>query len=240
MRGVVRPVVLSALAAGAVCVALGILWSVGYWGYPFNSPSFASWLEPVTSVDGYEEFNTAWQGESNAPREGRRALIETARFYEAYGTDFESGKLAFELQQKGRLPASDTGIRADIFKSVCRELDRSGVLYPGSPGYPDAKRLYGAIAAARARDGSNLLIAALGGSETSNDHYPRYQALFRMRGSKPELTEYRRYFVDIAGIEGANWWLVATALGTVLVPLAAATTLLCFVLSQRRSRSRIA
>jgi hypothetical protein len=229
---------IAALGTAVVCAVIGVAWSLDYWNYAFNPPSFARWVESVARIDAYEEFGPPWRDGSRpaAHLRGSRALVASSKLYQDYGTDFEIGNLAFELKRQRRFPASENAVGVELFRAVCEELRSAGQLYDGEPGYPNARRLYGALALGRNRAGEEVLLAAVAGSEASNDHYPRYQALFAVRGTKLNLVKSRRYFIDIAGIEGAKWWHISAALAIISIPICVSATLAVSLVSLRRKR----
>jgi hypothetical protein len=59
-------------------------------------------------------------------------------------------------------------------------------------------------------DGRRLLFVGLGSGQVSNDHYPRYEFLFAAAPGTDrfELISRNRWFVDIAGVEGFEWYVV--------------------------------
>ena len=59
------------------------------------------------------------------------------------------------------------------------------------------------------RLGRRLLFLGLTGGEESNDHHPYYELLFRGQAGASDLSFARgqRFFYDVAGMEGFEWYL---------------------------------
>jgi hypothetical protein len=127
----------------------------------------------------------------------------------AYHRDsFESGtaRVLASLQEEGRLP-SLPAMEPSRLAALLPEVLASGVLVRPDPDYTDRVYLGGSILEAEAADGSRLLFMALNGSEISNDHYPRYELLFRAGPGEDTfaLLSTRRWYIDIAGMEFFEW-----------------------------------
>ncbi len=91
--------------------------------------------------------------------------------------------------------------------------------------------LGGAVIEAVGADGAPLLFVGVSGGEVSNGHYPYYEFLFSGTppGGKPRLLSSRRFYFDIAGIEGVEWpafFFVFSMVGLVLTTPVAVVGLL--------------
>jgi hypothetical protein len=64
-----------------------------------------------------------------------------------------------------------------------------------------------------------MVLLGLTGMQLSNDHYPCYEILFEGRKGSPGLSYVRgqRFFYDLAGMEGAEWYAIWPPLSLVAV-----------------------
>lgn len=62
--------------------------------------------------------------------------------------------------------------------------------------------LYGYLLEFNTNAGNKFLNVSLKGREVANDHYPFYEFLFKLENEGYKLKKYRRFYTDIAGIEG--------------------------------------
>jgi hypothetical protein len=99
-------------------------------------------------------------------------------------------------------------------------------LVPGEPGYSNAKHLAGVMFEFEDEIGEMLTFVGVTTGEISNDHHAYYEVIFSMPSAtdKPRLLSAVRFFYDVAGVEGAEWWvmwLAFTALGNAITVPAA-------------------
>ena len=238
-RAVIRSSSLAGVASAIVAVFSGIVWSIVYWRYPFSEPTWRSWIQELGSVHSFQQVNISRNREPELGASGAAALREASERYKRWGSDFEASKLGFEVERAGWQPKLSQAIPIELFKAVCDQLDRAGVLVSGDPGYPNARVLHGFLMIGQLRDGDAVLLASISGLEASNDHYPQYQAKFTLVDGKPRLRSARQYYIDIAGIEGARWWHVSLALGLIMVPSSIGlAAIVAVIVYRRRSRYR--
>lgn len=113
-------------------------------------------------------------------------------------------KTGIATQPVPALPASRlTGLLAAV--------QNSGIVAPESAGYqqwkPDVWPYSGGmvyeLTGPRAEP---LILVALRGGEVSNDHHPYYEVLLEPQpGAAPRVLSAKRFFFDVAGIEGAEF-----------------------------------
>jgi len=97
----------------------------------------------------------------------------------------------------------------------------TGLLAEPQDGYTSAGLLRGVIVDARTRSGSQLVFLCATGQQVSNDHYPCYEMVFERHPQSGQVTFIRgqRFFFDVAGIEGLEWfgiWFIIALPGVML------------------------
>jgi hypothetical protein len=176
-----------------------------YWGYWLLVPS-ADWA--VSGLASTERFTTSCCGTD--PQSGRTALREAARTEWDGAGNPPVEHLPLALIRQGVEPLTDEAVPASVLSSIRDTLDSAGALAEGEAGYTHAKSLGGHVAMGRDRQGRERIVAALFGGEASNDHHPYYEAAFeRTSDGRLRLLGVRRYWFDVAGLEGFAHWLGA-------------------------------
>ena len=129
-------------------------------------------------------------------------------------------RLLFALEERQLLPsgpAADLSHLPDLFPLI-RE---TGILATPETGYKDSDLLDGIVIDAVDKSGQRLVFLGLRGMQLSNDHYPYYEMVFSGRSGTPHLSYVRgqRFFFDVAGIEGLEWfaiWLLLAVPGVLI------------------------
>lgn len=208
---------------GIVCLAfvISIVFSKAYWGYFFHRPALLAELNDVTSVTSVVPVSTE-QTQASEYRLGANAdasisdQIAYARKDPYYNLD---ERILVYLSDEHLLPEKTTRTLDTDPYSL---LPETGLLATPQEGYTSAGLLTGVIVEARTRSGSQLVFLSATGGQVSNDHYPCYEMVFEKDPQSGQLTFIRgqRFFFDVAGIEGVEWfvvWLVISLIGTALV-----------------------
>jgi len=104
------------------------------------------------------------------------------------------------------MPMAHGVVVAQDASSICEGLFASGLVLQGAPGYEYARYARGFLVAGRTSSNKRAWILSAIGGEVSNDHHPVYEIQFADGGA---LTRSHVYFEDIAGIEGARWYVVS-------------------------------
>jgi hypothetical protein len=110
------------------------------------------------------------------------------------------------LADRRLLPAAPPAAPPATLASAYASLGATGLLVPGEPGYPGAKRLFGVLIELEDETGSHLTFVGVSSAPVSNDHHAYYELL--LEGLPPRVLSATRSFYDIAGIEGAEWWVM--------------------------------
>ena len=207
-----RSLLLAPLAIVAISLVAMATASRVYWGYWFRPPSSEGTAACLASLDRFTSNRPGGPAAS-----GPAALMREAASVNYLSGEIPLGRLAAALVRRQLIPASSEPVAPSLLPAITASLAAAGVLRTGDPGYPNAGRLQGHIAVGRNSCGQPIVLAALNGSEASNDHYPYYEAAFDVspRGELV-LSRLRFYWFDFAGIEGLLGCLTAVA---VAVPL---------------------
>jgi hypothetical protein len=132
------------------------------------------------------------------------------------------GRDLLALRKGGAMPAQPATMPVERLDPFYRSLQNSEVLLVDGSG---GTEIEGTVFELEGSAGEPLLFVSGNGSQVSNDHYPYYEMLFSAADpAKPVLLSSRRFYYDVAGMEGAQWHvilIVCAALGILLIiPLA--------------------
>lgn len=208
--------------------AIGV--SKAYWGYFIRRPSVDRsiyQIEQVVSLtalrsekqpDGSVRFVTH-DGYSIADR---LSVCRDHRSWVSYYCLEE--RILATLDDLGKLPPSSQQMPSHELAALYSRLEATQLLHKGAPGYDRARELMGIALVAEGRGRQRYLIVGVTGGQVSNDHYPYYEFLFRLpeEGPGPILLSCRRFFYDVAGLEGMDGlklWPVFFLLGMMIVTL---------------------
>ena len=208
-----RSLLLAPVAILAITLVAMATASRVYWGYWFNPPSSEGTAACLASIDHFTSIRPGAPATS-----GPAALVRAAAQVNYLSGEIPLGRLAAALVGRQLIPASSEPVDPSLLPAITASLAAAGVLRTGDPGYPNAGRLLGHIAVGRNSLGQRTVLAALNGSEASNDHYPYYEAVlgFSPRGELV-LSRLRFYWFDFAGIEGLLGCLTALAVAVPLI-----------------------
>ena len=202
----------------AFTVALAI--SQNYWGYALRQPSVVTAASEVAQLHRFQAFWPEGAIGEQSPRG-----VEGFRTAALYGADedpsFPLGRLPVSLAAQGLSPQSEAGIDVSHFQTAVRVLRTRGLIDRGSAGYTQraADIRYGYMLLGRTRGGREVLLVATHGGEVSNDHYAYYEAAFEwLPTGRLSLLECKRFYYDVAGIEGCSAIHIACALFVLLFP----------------------
>ena len=230
-------VVLSFLAA------IGI--SKSYWGYFIRRPGLDRRIHQVEQIttltplrsekqpDGSVRFVTS-DGYDIADR---LSVCRDDRPWISYYCLGE--RILAALDDLGKLPASPERMPSHELAALYHWLEATQLLHRGAPGYDRARELTGIALAVEGREGQRYLIVGGTGGQVSNDHHPYSELLFHLseQALDPTLLSCRRFFYDVAGHEGLEWWAAWPALflaGMVILVLASAVLAIISILKRDR------
>lgn len=184
-------------------VAAAVL-SFHYWGYAFARP------EP----DGVREFAavTGLSGVTCDLEPRPRCTLSAAEPVREIVSSCQEDpyyclrdRFVFALTRSGLPPDDNYPAPAGITAPIERFLAVADLLAEHEPGYDD-RTLAGLVVTGQSVSGQPLVALALSGRQVSNDHYPYYEVLLRLEKDGYRPLSQRRFFYDVAGMEGLEWW----------------------------------
>jgi len=191
------------LALGATLLAMKVMW-----GYCFVRPGLDSRVERLKSVasitpvvTGSEETGQrVFVVDQQRLQAGWRASVDRAHADPYYSLD---ERVLLSLDRRGLLVNAPTA-REAVLRPLYACVEATGLLQEGSAGYKDAKNLAGVVVEATGEDAKDYLFVGITGGQISNDHYPYYEFLFESPAApgRPKLLSSRRFYYEVAGIEG--------------------------------------
>jgi hypothetical protein len=213
----------SVLAVICLAFFVSIAFSKYYWGYFFHRPAVLAELKDVTKVISIIPVTTEQtpMGEYRFVAETDCSIADRIAYAQKDPYSNLDERILVYLDEKHLLPeeiATSLGSHTDFYDL----LPETGLLAKAQDGYKSAGLLRGVIVEARNTSGSQLVFLSATGGQVSNDHYPCYEMVFERHPRSGQLTFIRgqRFFFDVAGIEGLEWfgiWLGVSLIGVVLV-----------------------
>jgi hypothetical protein len=211
-----RDVLLAVCATAVAAFVAAAIVSEQYWGYYFRRPALDERVARARQVHAVTFVETQGAGEPSrfvaSPDQSHEAAIRAGRKH-PYG--FPSYRALVTLADRRLLPEGPAPVRAATLASTHAWLEATGLLVPGEAGYPHAKRLGGVLLELEDETGEALTFVGVKSGEVSNDHYAYYELVLSAppgTGSPRRLSEIR-FFYDIAGIEGVEWWVMWIVFG---------------------------
>lgn len=219
-----RPVLAYSAVIGGLILAgtlVGLVIGKSYWGYWFERPAILSSLAKFAKIEHVGNVKHNDQRELVAdvtlvgPPDAKtgklieryrpfRESIEGCREDEYYCLD---ARILVELNRRDRLPTV-ASVPSDLHR-INLGIRGSGLLARAEPGYGDSDLTRGVLVDGRDAAGRRLVVLGLRGRQASNDHYPYYELAFS--GPDLALMEGNRFFYDVAGMEGAEWYSIGFA-----------------------------
>lgn len=209
-----RPATAYAMVA-VIMVMVSFLVSIGlsrsYWGYFFARPSVLPEVSNVASVSAVIPITTV------ADDDGTRRIVVQNNYSitdrVVYGREDTyyclSQRLLLALDDAGLLPPAHSVELTDL-PILFPLIQATGILAEHEEGYNDSDLLSGVVVDTLNPSGNRLVFIGVSGRQLSNDHYPYYEMVFTGSAGSPALSYVRgqRFFYDVAGIEGGEWYLV--------------------------------
>lgn len=247
----VRVLLTVVACVGVVAFAAGAGLSRYYWGY-FFSPSAPDrrivnarrivsftpfWTEP--RADGSSKLVIAPSAAADDPG---RWMLDEALGARQGSDEYPRSRVIRALYRKGLRPGEAPPLTPDRLEPLYGRMLASGAIDERHNGCPNAIALEGVVIGAAGPWGEPLLLASVGGDAVGNDHFAHYEFLFAdAPGAPPSQSpplSVMRYYYDVAGMEGMNWWNVALAVGILGLLLAVPVALLAMSVLRFRDRQR--
>jgi hypothetical protein len=206
---VVYGVVALGVIVAAFFAAIGI--SRAEWGYFFARPEVLEETDDITAVSAVIPVKT------ESDRKGHRRIVAQGDY--SIADRLEYGKkdpyyclaerVLLVLDERRLLPSRPSTDLAGL-PALFPLVHGTGILAEPTEGYNDSDMLNGVVIDAVGKSGQRLVFLGLTGLQLSNDHYPYYELVFSgTKGSKAlAYIRGQRFFFDVAGIEGAEWYLI--------------------------------
>lgn len=212
----------TSLVVCAVAFFTATGWSKYYWGYFIARPPVLREINRLATVPVVIPVQTLKDENGHC----RLALDEDDTLSERvkYGHDDPyyclDERLLLALEQHQLLPPDFSSDFPDMPDFHAR-IAQTGILAQPDEGYSDSDLLHGVVIDGTDSAGRRLVFAGMAGRQLSNDHYPYYEMLFSSSDGTNGLRYVRgqRFFYDVAGIEGAEWyvfWPTLSLLGIVI------------------------
>lgn len=202
-------VVALAMIVASFCVAIGF--SRMEWGYFFARPEVLREMDDITAVCAVIPVKT------EADKEGHRSIlihdVYSIADRLAYGKKDPyyclDERLLLALDERRLLPPAHSTDLSGL-PALFPLVRKTGILAAPTEGYKDSDMLSGVVIDAVGKSGQRLVFLGLTGLQLSNDHYPYYELVFSGTTGSQALAYIRgqRFFFDVAGIEGAEWYLI--------------------------------
>lgn len=209
-------------------VGLAFLGSIGlskwYWGYFFKRPGLLNAAKTITKVERVIPVKTVScdrpdQCEFIVDRSN--TLDKSLNHARRNSYDNPEQRILLHLQAGGMLPNSFSR-ELDGIADLYAPLMQTPIIAEPAPGYLHAHQLQGIVLIGATAHGERRAFVGARGHQLANDHYPYYEAVFKLE-SNGEIVTYlsgQRFFFDIAGMEGLEWyfiWPLLTVFGIALV-----------------------
>jgi hypothetical protein len=233
----VRSMIYAVAASIALSVVAGAVIDKVYWDYYFSRPGIDPTVFEIDRVETVTPFSSEKYGPLVIDRH------ETAGSVSEYTSDVDSlpfQRIPHALKQRGLLPNPLQYVPPERLQKTWQFAQSHTDLYGSSHGYDWRDWSNGVMIEGSLASGSRLAVLAIRGGEVSNDHYPYYEFLLSQNadGSPGRLLSTKRFYFDVAGMEGMAWYGIALALTVLSAPLFMALALATLFLRNARRAKR--
>jgi hypothetical protein len=197
---------------GIVCLTfvVSILLSRYYWGYFFSRPGVLPEVNEIAHVHRIIPImtvrNTAGEYEF-AVRS--YSLARELAYAEEYPYENLAQRILVYLHHKHLLPNTITQSLSP-YTQLYQQLPQTGLLAKAKPGYTTSGELRGVLVVASTVTEARYVFLSVTGQQVENDHYPFYEMMFDVsaQSEQPVFVRGQRFFYDVAGLEGFEWYVV--------------------------------
>ena len=218
-----RAYLLAMLPVVWLAFSIGIGISKIYWGYFLFRPALLPEFRQIARVSALVPVETpdATHAPPSLVHCGDSTLAQDLAYAEESPYDYPAGRLLLSLRKRQLLPADFSPALFD-FPPLLPLAQATGLMAASAPGYHSETFLRGMVVDAVDPAGVRLVFLGFHGGQVSNDHYPYYEMLFTAPAGSADLKYVRgqRFFFDIAGIEGAEWYVMGLGFSLLGVPIA--------------------
>ncbi len=229
-------------------IVVSFLLSIGlsrsYWGYFFTRPPVLNEVSDVASVVAVFPITTVVDDDG-----ARRIMVQkdypisdTVGWVSKDEYYFLQGRLLLAFDEAGMIPSSHSTEMADL-PELYPLIQKTGILAAPKDGYNDSDLFTGVLIDGLNHAGNRLVFIGATGRQVSNDHYPYYEMVFTGNAGSSALSYVRgqRFFYDVAGLEGVEWYSVLpffAAAGLVIAFVVTAPLMLIWRLVRRPQKSQ--
>ena len=201
----------------AASIGLAFLVSIAlsraYWGYFLNRPPVPSAMGDIARVASVTPVFTVTSTNGGSALAVRGDFSFTnalapGRSDPYYGL---SERLLIDLDRRRLLPAVHSVVLPPDLPDLLPLIRSTGLLAVPEAGYEvEAARLGGVVVDAVDATGRRLVVLGLESGQVENDHHPYYEMVFTGAANSPDLAYAggHRFFYDVAGLEGIEWFAV--------------------------------
>lgn len=195
-------------------ICLGI-WNKKSWGYFFKRPAIFSEVKNIEKINAISIVSTDKVSLPFNIEEERYEFQELNDDLDPYYGNMDRMHLTIienapKIIQSFQRNNSTSKVSNDDLTVISNKIEESNLIVAAERGYAERgeDRLHGIAVEFNTNSKSRYLYIALSGGQISNDHYPFYEFLFE-KSISLELSKKQMYFVDFAGIEGAEYCNIA-------------------------------
>lgn len=194
-----------------------------YWGYWFFRPTISSELTASPKVLTFTSFRAdeLLLNQSAKLRILPNTLLDLVHLYDSSDYDTPWARATALLFHQKRLDAQTPLPNEKVIKQLEALLNENQLpmVDPGKTGYEKtAHNFRGSIIEFLNEHDERRFYISLGGGQVSNDHYGYYEILFASdaAGNLGAVIEKKKFYYDIAGIEGFEWMILAPFLTLIM------------------------
>ena len=236
-----QPIRYTMLGAVGLAFLASLALSKHYWGYFFKRPGLLNDAKKITRVERVIAVNAA---SCIAPErcefivDRSRTLAQSLEYARKSTHNALEERNLIYFQAKGLLP-DNFSLNLNGAPDLYAPLMKTPIIAEPDPGYTNAHQLRGIVIIGFTDLGERRAVVGARGHQLSNDHYPFYEAVFKIEPTGEAVTYLsgQRFFFDIAGLEGLEWyimWPFLTVLAVAVVfPIAGVGAVIVYAVSKR-------
>jgi hypothetical protein len=230
---------ITALVMVGIAFLVSITISKSYWGYFFKRPPLLQEAREIKSVTAILPVKTELINPGQHQFVADVEYSFSNRIAQAQADPYYclQARILIELDNKKLLPATPATAISEL-PQLYAMVQNSGMLAQSEEGYHSSEQMYGVIVDGIAPSGDRLLFLGLTGASVSNDHHPYYELLFTggSQGTQLSFKRGQRFFYDVAGIEGMEWYVMWMPLSILSIVLGFVVLTLWKLIRRRANR----
>jgi hypothetical protein len=232
-----RVIYYTGVGSTLLCLVASLGFSYHYWGYVFMRPPILVAPAEIGKITSLAQVETPYEEGATLKANGN-TLPDLLSLHKKYNYSFPWGRVPGALFQGGHLHSSIPQTSQAILAKLQSHLKASKdeLIDQGEGSYREsAGKFRGTVIEFEDQSGQSMLLASLTSGQVSNDHFAYYELLFPMKGAQlGELGRWNKFYYDVAGIEGLEWWILTPFLSLLGFILVLPVTTLVSSLHQQR------